>query len=609
MNQYFKVQETEASPGVLLFYIAVSYLFAIVWRLAWTWHYSDQSEYFWNGELILSTHDGYYWLEIVRGILNGESRSIAPSLLPHLAATIARTLPIQIETLAVYLPMILGSLIVVPMILVSQSLKIPTVGLLAALFACIAHSYLNRTIPGYFDTDMLNVVLPMLMVWGGIEAINRRSLVYVLLTVAMAMLYYYWHPSSVLLSSSILLIVLAYLTILNHRFAYVFMAVLAGLVFWLTQSGFDSIEQIVSRYILRGDLIEHQSSPPNASGVFEVTNQFDFTSEATPVDAFTLAQRISGHPLAFLVGLTGFALLLARHRVLVLALPSLVLGLSAVFIGLRFTIYAVPVASLGTAYITIIAAEIVGQWSIHWEKVLRPFAIIVIASLLLYPNIGHVIDYKIPLALTRNEIVTLEGLKEVANRNDKVVSWWDYGYAIRYFTNLEPVVDGSTNRLDQLFPVAYLLTVPDQKSSAKLTGLLTVNSDRPIRHGIYDLLNEEGFQTITEFLFALLSDSIKCRKPKYDTYLYLPDLLSIYSVILGIGNVQSYADNQLKAPFFRFHSAVSRTPDGKFVGANGELLADGVTGRFLDEGDIEQVKQLIEVKYDQNKRSFLVRFF
>lgn len=60
----------------------------------------------------------------------------------------------------------LSSLLVVPIILIAREYKITKAGIMAAFLAVIAMSYYNRTMAGYYDTDMLNIVLPTFTLWG-----------------------------------------------------------------------------------------------------------------------------------------------------------------------------------------------------------------------------------------------------------------------------------------------------------------------------------------------------------------------------------------------------------------------------------------------------------
>ena len=69
--------------------------------------------------------------------------------------------------------------------------------------------------------------------------------------------------------------------------------------------------------------------------------------EAGRMDINLYASRISGSMPVFILSLIGFALFVKKERLFALTLPMFGLGLFAYFGGLRFTVYAVPFASLG----------------------------------------------------------------------------------------------------------------------------------------------------------------------------------------------------------------------------------------------------------------------
>ncbi len=73
------------------------------------------------------------------------------------------------------MPAFFASLIVIPLVLIGQSINRIEVGFIAALVGSIAHSYYNRTMVGYYDTDLLNIVLPVVLLWSLIWAIKTSK--------------------------------------------------------------------------------------------------------------------------------------------------------------------------------------------------------------------------------------------------------------------------------------------------------------------------------------------------------------------------------------------------------------------------------------------------
>ncbi|PVX04524.1 general glycosylation pathway protein, partial [Campylobacter jejuni] len=65
----------------------------------------------------------------------------------------------------------------------------------------------------------------------------------------------------------------------------------------------------------------------------------------------------------------------------------------------------------------------------------------------------HLYNYKAPTVFSQNEASLLNQLKNIANREDYVVTWWDYGYPVRYYSDVKTLVDGGKHLgKDNFFP-------------------------------------------------------------------------------------------------------------------------------------------------------------
>ena len=126
---------------------------------------------------MINTNDGYYFAEGARDVLNGKFENIDSDLSPVdeassiLTALFTYALPISFEALIFYMPAFLGSLLVISLILIGKSFGKEDVGFVAALLGGIVWSYYNRTMVGYYDTNMLNIVFPTFLLWSLIWAI------------------------------------------------------------------------------------------------------------------------------------------------------------------------------------------------------------------------------------------------------------------------------------------------------------------------------------------------------------------------------------------------------------------------------------------------------
>ena len=180
--------------------IVLALIFSVAVRLIWVYQFSDFEAFKFNGQFMINTNDGYYWAEGARDLLSGEvqandlsPRDSAPAKLTYL---VAKLLPFSFETIIFYMSAFLGSLVVVPIILIANNLKMPEVGFLSALLGSIAVSYYNRTMIGYYDTDMLTIVFPVFLCWSLILALRTEEKKYLLLTALEIIAYRWWYPQS-----------------------------------------------------------------------------------------------------------------------------------------------------------------------------------------------------------------------------------------------------------------------------------------------------------------------------------------------------------------------------------------------------------------------------
>ncbi|MBT0606358.1 dolichyl-diphosphooligosaccharide--protein glycosyltransferase subunit STT3, partial [Campylobacter lari] len=139
--------------------ILIAFSFSVLCRMYWVFWASEFYEFFFNDQLMITTNDGYAFAEGARDMIAGfhqaNDLSYFGSSLSTLTYWLYNILPFSFESIIVYMSTFFASLIVVPIILIAREYKLTTYGFIAALLASIANSYYNRTMSGYYDTDML----------------------------------------------------------------------------------------------------------------------------------------------------------------------------------------------------------------------------------------------------------------------------------------------------------------------------------------------------------------------------------------------------------------------------------------------------------------------
>jgi dolichyl-diphosphooligosaccharide--protein glycosyltransferase/undecaprenyl-diphosphooligosaccharide--protein glycosyltransferase len=586
-----------------IFFILIAFAFSIAIRLIWVQQFSGAEQFKFNNQFMINTNDGYFWAEGARDIISGLSQdndsSPITTAAARLTALVAKILPFSFESIIFYMPAFFSSLLVIPIILIGRSIGKLEVGFIAAILASIAWSYYNRTMVGYYDTDLLNIVFPTFLLWSLIWAIKTQEDKYLLFTALDIIAYRWWYPQSYSLEFAFFGLVGAYVLyqyIQKEHFTYNlilitfmmfammgldgwirFIIVIAlflaltfkrefvikylyylfglSLVLFMATGGFSPILGQLKGYIFRdaimiiGDDLELH--------FYSVAQTI---REAGKIPFETFANRISGHTITFILSIIGYIWLTFKYRVMILGLPMIGLGFLAYSGGLRFTIYAVPVLALGIGFLVYELSNI------SKNRIVKYSLMTILTISILVPNIRHVIGYKVPAVFTKNEVVVLDKLKKIASREDYVVGWWDYGYPIRYYADVKTLSDGGKHSGSINFPTSFILTHPQVEASKMLRldveyteetfAIRKDNIDRNESDKIKRINNigqmtlDYGFKDTNNFLTSLGTD-IKMPKKTRDVYLYLPNrMMNIYPTVNLFSNIDLMTGIKGKQPFF-----------------------------------------------------------
>ena len=636
--------ETKLTVG----YILIAFTFSVAMRMIWVYQFGGYEAFMFNSQFMINTNDGYYWAEGARDILSGVSQkndsSPITTAVSQLTALFAYILPFHFETIIFYMPVILGSLIVVPIILIARALKNLELGLIAALLASIAWSYYNRTMAGYYDTDMLNVVLPMFLLWSIIWAIKTNEDKYLLITALDILVYRWWYPQSYALEFSFFGLILFYALVFDRRniynykllsimmFAmlnidgyirfpivisvlyafkqekfqkYIYSILAISILVFFATGGFNPIWSKLKVYIFTDSI---STSADGLNLYFYSVMQT--VREAGQIPFETFANRISGHTITLVLSIIGYIYLTYKYRIMFFGLPMIGLGFLALVGGLRFTIYAVPILAFGIAFL-------ITQISLMMPtRQLKYFSMIILTLAILYPNYKHINAYKVPTVFSSDEVKVLEKLKNIANVEDYVVSWWDYGYPIRYYSDVKTLADGGKHSGSVNFPVSFILNKPQDIASkmARLDVEYTelafeiieknkdLNEAKKVKlfTNIEEMTKKYGFNDTNDFLLSLAND-IKLPSKTRDIYFYLPyRMLNILPTVNIFSNINLMNGEKGTNPFFfvsrNFKETKNNIELGKGVSLN-KLDSTLIIGK-----EKVAVRRVVNTFYDKNMK-------
>jgi dolichyl-diphosphooligosaccharide--protein glycosyltransferase/undecaprenyl-diphosphooligosaccharide--protein glycosyltransferase len=590
---------------------------------------------------MISNNDGYYYAEGARDILQGdhEKNDLSPvdTAMSQLTAVLAKILPISFETLILYMPSFLGSLIVIPLILIGRALHQTSLGFIAALIGSIAHSYYNRTMAGYYDTDMLNIVFPALEMFSFILALTHQRNRYLIPIAISITLYQWWYPQAYAFDSALFLMIIAYALLFDRKNIYIYKIALFILI------GILSLPIIVKLLLATGIFAFFHFQKELTSKVFlaifaSVLGIYFFTGGIDPIwfrlkvylftggaentiatslhyynvmstvreagnIPFTIfAERISGHTITFILACLGYVMAIIAYRPLLVTLPLVGLGFIAMFAGLRFTIYAVPMMAIGFAYLLMWSTQRIEK---RWLRNIT-LAVFTIAAIL--PNLDHIRGYMTPTVFTNQEVAALSEFKKIASREDYVVTWWDYGYPLRYYSDVKTWVDGGKHSGDVNYPASFVLLAQDSISAAHMMRLYTeytergYNDNNKSTNDFEYMLNREGFKDPNDFISALSLPEYKMPPKSRDVYLFLPlRMMDIFPTVSLFSNLDlTGKEKNTSSHFFFLSRSIQDTPQGIELGQG--VSIQKTTNSLKMGNQNAPIKAFYQVGYDEKQK-------
>ena len=614
--------------------IFVAVLFGMVCRLYWVFWASEYPVFFWNNELMISTNDGYAFAEGARDMLAGFHQENDLSYYGYPLSTltywIVKFLGVKLETAMIYMSVFFSSLVAVSVILIANEYKAKMAGFIAALLAVIANSYYNRTMAGYYDTDMLIIPLSVFVVWGLVRVLEKKDTKSLIIAPLSVLIYMWWYMSAFSLISILTGLFLLYtlifdrknplfyleislllLAISNLDLTLKFIVVIVIYVLCLLKKEVINLKFalgilviIFVVFVIRGGLnpiifqlkfYVFRDAPEVGGMSFHFFNVNQTIQESSVVDFTLFCERISANVITFLISLAGVALFCYKHRSFAVSLGMLALGFLAFKSGLRFTIYAVPIMALGFGYLVeFVLANLKLKGAVL--NLIRAF----IAALVLASALIHIYGYKAEPVFVNKEVEILNKLKSIAGREDYVVAWWDYGYPIRYYSDVKTLIDGGKHLGRENFAVSFALG-SDEMSSANMARLDVEYTERNFKEhfngNLAQILKDRNL-SVDQFFSEIKEANFSLPAKSREIYYYLPDrMLSIFPTILQFSKIDLKSGKNLNNGLFITTRAISQNEKGIRL-SGGFTLTSDVTNLIYD-GNVLPLRSFIETDYNE----------
>ena len=626
------IEKENIKLSYLIGLITLAYIFSIAVRMIWVYQFSNYDEFYWNSQLMINTNDGYIWASSALNELSNQFENNPRIVSMYEYAVVfftfiaVKVLPFSLDTVILYMPAVISSLVVIPIILLARLYNLTLLGFFSALIGSIAWSYYNRTMVGYYDTDMFSAMAPMFILYFLIKTIEDESLNNALYSALAILIYPFLYDAGLPIVYAIGIIYMTYM-VLFHRFdsftyqsiilvsialmglpwlvklllilsiyilflkkdfklnVLIISSVLVFFALFLSSNIFMAIISKVASYVIRG-------TESDGLAFFQVKQT---VREAGTIPFETMANRISGSIYGVVFSAIGYILLVIKYRPLILALPLIGIGFFSLWGGLRFTVYAVPIAAISSVFLFYV---LFGYFK---SKAIRYTGIVFLVIVMLYPNITHIIGYRVPTVLTKSEVNILDKLKSISNEKDYTITWWDYGYPIWYYSNTNTLIDGGKHGPDN-FIVSKILTTSSQTQAAYLSRLAIEtyesNGYTTVANTIFKNDQEENIDP-NILLDELTLNDFNLPDKTREIFLYLPNrMMKIFPTVDVFSNIDLKSGTKVKRPFFYKTNTYNDLGNRIALGSGVELFKSG--GKLKLGKNTIYLKEFITTQYNKN---------
>jgi dolichyl-diphosphooligosaccharide--protein glycosyltransferase/undecaprenyl-diphosphooligosaccharide--protein glycosyltransferase len=210
---------------------------------------------------------------------------------------------------------------------------------------------------------------------------------------------------------------------------------------------------------------------------------------------------------------------------------------------------------------------------------------------MIYPNVQHIIDYKVPTVLNKAEVQDLAKLDSMADAKDYTLAWWDYGYPIWYYSNTSTLIDGGKHNNDN-----FIISKIMQTSSPELAAILSRLAVETYVDSNYSIVANTLFKNAKKdhedpslLLEELKNGSYELPKKTRDIYLYLPyRMLRIFPTVAVFGNLDLLTGKEERKISF-YPTSIMKNSNGVITLRNG-IVFDAKKG----EVTIGKAKKLVK---------------
>lgn len=426
----------------------------------------NPNNFFQNHIVPLWTNDSGLYGFYANKLLQGANPPFNSEYMPgYLLYFLAKTTPFSIDTLLYVLPVIVSSLIVIPIILIGRLVDLRGVGFFAGLISTLAYGYYFRSFYGYYDTDMLNLFFPLMIVYGFMGLGIKQNKFYLLVSSLSLLCFSLWYHSFIAIGGALVGIwtlyalifrndkLDSYLLILMLCASFLHLAIWVKLLIILVIFAISFLKISINRWYFIGVFLlvcvigaffvdisfiyeramDYIFKSNYIDSKYKFANALKTISEAKSTSFISWSNKITYNQYFVPFAAIGYLLLIVKNRAFLLFLPLIALGLIAMVAGNRFILFGVPVMSLGLIYMIYTVSEFADKY--------RNITFLVISSIVCIFYVERMMDFtrSAKPIFKKSDLEVLDKMPK--NKNNFILTWWDYGWPLWYETGAKTLID------------------------------------------------------------------------------------------------------------------------------------------------------------------------
>ena len=428
-----------------------------------------------NGN-VLSCYDCYHYARVAEYYGKGELGKVdplrnAPDFLEagyrgtvyYLPSFVKKVTGIDYPYIYLFAPFLLAILFIIPAFFWIRHFGNTYMFVGIAFLGVMNSIYWVRTAPGRYDTDFLILFFIFFIIYLQTKAVlSKERRTYFLLTAftgILVLLFMSWYYKPIFTSIFVTTHLIA--SFLNRKgvkdtlIATVLLLVLSDPL--SVFNGFLSVRDYFSVRVAKEEF------------PFVPFNIHEYIWEGTSLKLGHILRIGSGYPV--IAGFLGFLILLVkRFKVVIIALPIFLIGLTAIKSGNRFTIYLMPFVGLGIGYVVSLIGGFVLKPFEGPKKKVAVFILLLITAVLSFsPNIA--INKAGPL-LPNQFYESFRWLRNT-EKDAFVWTWWDFGYPIEYLGRRATYVDNGNFPIVKTYAIAHSFSSQDPDYFKRIISYVT----------------------------------------------------------------------------------------------------------------------------------------